>query len=165
MSHVYAGWRSQGQAKAKTITQGYKRGGPTKVVSGKDAALELGAMEQAAKRKPGKFQPDVISEGPKSKTRLDKRARGGGMSLPKPPKFGRGPRKPRLGTHNHINIMVAPKGDAGGMDAGNAPISSGGAPPMMMPKGSMAPMPPPAAGPPPIGASPMAGNVPMVPGI
>jgi hypothetical protein len=158
MAHPYQSHREvhAGQKRAKEMAKHYKRGGKVHGDEAEDKTLIKKMLKEHDKA-------EHKATGGAAVSRLDKRARGGGV------------KKGSKGHHTHINIMVAPKGgDAGpppGLGAGGPPPPpmGGGAPPMV-PKG---PMPPPPGGPmgggppgmPPGMPPPGAGGPPKPPGM
>lgn len=153
MPHLYAKARNAGRQKAAKYSKGGSifDAGVSNVASG-TAGVIGGRAARANAR-----DEALKAEGAPKKARLDKRARGGFMGMPKR-KGIRAP-KPKLG-HTHINIMVAPTSGApdANTDLMGAPAPVG-APPLM-PKGPM--VPPGVMGPPPGGL--MGGGEPGIPG-
>lgn len=149
MAHPYSKHKHADKDRVKHILHKYAKGGAVHSDEAEDAAMIKKAIGDHDRQLHGGKHTDLKNIGPKSKSRMDKYARGGKV------KHGGGKH------HTKINIVVAPKGgDAGGLPPGMPP---GGAP-MAPPPGGL-PMPPKGAAPMVPPPNPMAGGMPGIGGM
>lgn len=136
MAHPYASKKEKHPGKARVHKlYGYARGGSVHSDEAEDKKLIkklLAEHEREEMKVKGTMKHDMSASGHKSKSRMDKYARGGKVR--------------HKGSKTHINIVVAPHKDAAAA-GGLPPAPPMAGPPPMPPMPPGAPMGPPPGGP------------------